>query len=263
MNLNISAWAIRKPVPSLVLFMVLMALGYFSFQQLPITRFPEYRHPDRAGARVSVGRSAVGAGDAGHQEDRGCHRRRKRRQAHHVHGDGGLVADGHRVSPRDQSGPRAQRRQGRDRAHSGGAAAHHRGADRLAPGDRGPADHHLCGARAGHVAGGAVVVRRRHHRARRARRERRVADPAHRRRGARDPHRARCRPAAGVRHHGRRRQPAGAGDQCRSGGRTRRDRRARAGDPHAGRQADGRGSRAARRLRCRRAAKCVSTSSGR
>jgi len=45
MNWNISAWAIRKPVPSLVLFMVLIALGYFSFQQLPITRFPNVDVP--------------------------------------------------------------------------------------------------------------------------------------------------------------------------------------------------------------------------
>ncbi len=45
MNLNISAWSIRKPVPALVLFMVLMALGYFSFQQLPITRFPNIDIP--------------------------------------------------------------------------------------------------------------------------------------------------------------------------------------------------------------------------
>ncbi len=45
MNLNISAWAIRRPVPSLVLFMVLMALGLFSFRQLPITRFPNIDVP--------------------------------------------------------------------------------------------------------------------------------------------------------------------------------------------------------------------------
>ncbi len=45
MTWNISAWAIRKPVPSLVLFMVLMALGYFSFKQLPITRFPNVDVP--------------------------------------------------------------------------------------------------------------------------------------------------------------------------------------------------------------------------
>jgi hydrophobe/amphiphile efflux-1 (HAE1) family protein len=44
-NWNISAWSIRKPVPSLVLFMVLMALGYFSFKQLPITRFPNVDVP--------------------------------------------------------------------------------------------------------------------------------------------------------------------------------------------------------------------------
>ncbi|NJO23631.1 MAG: efflux RND transporter permease subunit [Sphingomonadales bacterium] len=45
MNWNISAWSIRKPVPALVLFMVLMALGYFSFQQLPVTRFPNVDIP--------------------------------------------------------------------------------------------------------------------------------------------------------------------------------------------------------------------------
>ncbi|MFZ1106564.1 MAG: efflux RND transporter permease subunit [Hyphomicrobiaceae bacterium] len=45
MNWNISAWSIRRPVPSLVLFMVLMALGWFSFGQLPITRFPNIDVP--------------------------------------------------------------------------------------------------------------------------------------------------------------------------------------------------------------------------
>lgn len=45
MNWNISAWSIRQPVPSLVLFMVLIALGYVSFGQLPITRFPNIDIP--------------------------------------------------------------------------------------------------------------------------------------------------------------------------------------------------------------------------
>jgi hydrophobe/amphiphile efflux-1 (HAE1) family protein len=45
MNLNISAWSIRQPVPALVLFMVLMALGYVSFGQLPVTRFPNIDVP--------------------------------------------------------------------------------------------------------------------------------------------------------------------------------------------------------------------------
>ena len=45
MQLNISAWAIRKPIPSLVLFIVLMILGVFSLQGLPITRFPNIDVP--------------------------------------------------------------------------------------------------------------------------------------------------------------------------------------------------------------------------
>ncbi|MFM9942522.1 MAG: efflux RND transporter permease subunit [Hyphomicrobiaceae bacterium] len=45
MNANISAWSIRRPVPSLVLFMVLLALGYVSFNQLPVTRFPNIDVP--------------------------------------------------------------------------------------------------------------------------------------------------------------------------------------------------------------------------
>ncbi|MFM1816133.1 MAG: hypothetical protein RLZ98_2828, partial [Pseudomonadota bacterium] len=42
---NISAWSIRQPVPALVLFMVLLALGIFSFRQLPVTRFPNIDVP--------------------------------------------------------------------------------------------------------------------------------------------------------------------------------------------------------------------------
>jgi len=45
MQLNVSAWAIRKPIPSIVLFIVLMILGIFSFQGLPITRFPNIDVP--------------------------------------------------------------------------------------------------------------------------------------------------------------------------------------------------------------------------
>jgi hydrophobe/amphiphile efflux-1 (HAE1) family protein len=44
-RLNVSAWAIRRPVPSLVLFMVLLALGLFSFRGLPVTRFPNIDVP--------------------------------------------------------------------------------------------------------------------------------------------------------------------------------------------------------------------------
>src|SRR5262249_23508159 len=45
MHWNISAWSIRTPVPSLVLFMVLIALGYVSFGRLAVTRFPNIDVP--------------------------------------------------------------------------------------------------------------------------------------------------------------------------------------------------------------------------
>ncbi|ORE88135.1 efflux RND transporter permease subunit [Aurantimonas sp. 22II-16-19i] len=45
MNWNFSAWAIRNPVPPILLFVVLMALGVYSFFALPITRFPNIDVP--------------------------------------------------------------------------------------------------------------------------------------------------------------------------------------------------------------------------
>ena len=45
MRLNVSAWAIRKPIPSIVLFVVLALLGVVSFRSLPITRFPNIDLP--------------------------------------------------------------------------------------------------------------------------------------------------------------------------------------------------------------------------
>jgi HAE1 family hydrophobic/amphiphilic exporter-1 len=45
MALNISGAAIRKPIPSVVLFVVLMVLGSFGFSALPITRAPNIDVP--------------------------------------------------------------------------------------------------------------------------------------------------------------------------------------------------------------------------
>jgi hydrophobe/amphiphile efflux-1 (HAE1) family protein len=45
MALNVSAWAIRKPIPSIALFIVMMILGVVSFMKLPITRFPNIDVP--------------------------------------------------------------------------------------------------------------------------------------------------------------------------------------------------------------------------
>ncbi len=38
--MNFSAWSIRHPLPPILLFVVLMALGITSFMRLPVTRFP-------------------------------------------------------------------------------------------------------------------------------------------------------------------------------------------------------------------------------
>ena len=45
MNWNISAWSIRNPIPSVLLFIVLTVLGLISFSSLPITRFPNIDFP--------------------------------------------------------------------------------------------------------------------------------------------------------------------------------------------------------------------------
>ena len=45
MNWNFSAWSIRNPIPPILLFIVLFALGVMSFQSLPVTRFPNIDLP--------------------------------------------------------------------------------------------------------------------------------------------------------------------------------------------------------------------------
>jgi len=45
MRINVSAWSIRRPVPAIVLFAVLLLLGVMSFMRLPVTRFPNIDVP--------------------------------------------------------------------------------------------------------------------------------------------------------------------------------------------------------------------------
>src|SRR3712207_4136563 len=45
MRLDISARSIRRPIPSIVLFLVLTALGVLSFRALPVTRLPNVDVP--------------------------------------------------------------------------------------------------------------------------------------------------------------------------------------------------------------------------
>jgi hydrophobic/amphiphilic exporter-1 (mainly G- bacteria), HAE1 family len=56
MRLNISAASIRRPIPGIVLFVVLTVLGLFSFSGLPVTRFPNIDVP-----LVSVSVTEAGA----------------------------------------------------------------------------------------------------------------------------------------------------------------------------------------------------------
>ncbi|MBZ9935889.1 efflux RND transporter permease subunit [Mesorhizobium sp. BR1-1-16] len=55
MNWNFSAWAIRNPVPPILLFVVLIALGLYSFAHLPITKFPNIDVPVIAVTVTDVG----------------------------------------------------------------------------------------------------------------------------------------------------------------------------------------------------------------
>jgi len=45
MALNVSAWAIRHPLPPLVIAAAVCALGYLSFSKLPVTRMPNVDVP--------------------------------------------------------------------------------------------------------------------------------------------------------------------------------------------------------------------------
>jgi hydrophobe/amphiphile efflux-1 (HAE1) family protein len=56
MNWNFSAWAIRNPVPPILLFAVLVLLGMQAFNRLPITQFPNIDVPVIA---VTVGQSGA------------------------------------------------------------------------------------------------------------------------------------------------------------------------------------------------------------
>lgn len=56
MNGNISAWAIRKPLPSILLFVTLTIIGLYSFSRLPITYFPAIITP---GVSVTIEQTGV------------------------------------------------------------------------------------------------------------------------------------------------------------------------------------------------------------
>ena len=59
MSFNISAWSIRRPVPTLVLFLILTVVGWFSFTKLGIDTNPNIDVP-----AVSITVTQPGAGPA-------------------------------------------------------------------------------------------------------------------------------------------------------------------------------------------------------
>ena len=263
MALNVSAWSIRKPIPSIVALLGADDPRAWSASvTLPITRFPNIDIPIVSVLGHPVGRGAVRAGDAGDQEGRERRRRRERRQAHHL--------DRHRRHfdrPRSSSAsdgeqrPRAQRREGRRSPRirtdlprtidepiisastspacrsSPMRPRRRRSRSSSCPGSSTTSSRASCRA----VKGVGKVER-----IGGVDREIRVV--------------ARSRPAAGARRHRGGRQRAAARHQCRSRRRPRRGRRPRAVDPHAGGRAHACEDLAAhRRSRCPAAARSGST----
>ena len=49
--MNFSAWSINRPLPAILLFILLTLVGLFGFQQLAVSRFPDVSYP---GVTVTV-----------------------------------------------------------------------------------------------------------------------------------------------------------------------------------------------------------------
>ncbi|GAA6189824.1 efflux RND transporter permease subunit [Litorivita sp. NS0012-18] len=62
--MNLSTWAIRKPVPSLALFLMLMIVGMVGFFRLPVTQFPNIDVPI---ITVAIGQSGAAPSEISNQ----------------------------------------------------------------------------------------------------------------------------------------------------------------------------------------------------
>ena len=243
MALNISAWSIRNPLPSVVFSIILVVLGWLSFTKLAVTHLPSADIPVISVAVAQFGAAPAELESQVTKVDRGRRLRRRRRPPHQLLDHRRPVGDDDRVLDRDQYRPRHQRHQGRGHPRARQPAAERqRAADPARRRDR-PADRHLRGDLARQDAGATVVFRRRRRQTRAAGRARRRRSPAYRRCRARDPGLARSRQAAGRGPHGGQCQPAFARHQRGPGRRPRRNRPQRPGDPHARRRQDAERSR--------------------
>jgi len=75
--MNFSAWAIRNPIAPILGFVVLLFLGWQSFNALPITRFPNIDVPLVAVTVAQPGAAPAELESQGHQTDR------RGRRGHH------------------------------------------------------------------------------------------------------------------------------------------------------------------------------------
>ena len=243
MALNISAWSIRNPLPSIVFSIILLVLGWVSFTKLAVTRLPSADIPV-----ISVAVSQFGAAPAELESQVTKTIEDGVSGVEGVRHISSSITDGLSLTTiqfaLETNTDRALNdvKDAVTRVRSQPAAERQRAADPARRRDR-PADRHLCRDLAGQDAGATVLFRRRRGQTRAAGRAQRRPGRAHRRRRARDPGLARSRPAAGRGTDRGRCQPEPARHQCRSRRRPRRNRQERPGDPHAGRRQDAERSR--------------------
>jgi RND family efflux transporter MFP subunit len=250
--INVSSWSIKNPIPGVLLFIMLTAIGAMSFRAMKIQNFPDIDLPT-----VTVTASLPGASPSQLETDVARKIENQiatpaRRQAHLHLGPGRHLDDDGRVPAREADAGGRRRRPRRRLARALRPARRAARSDHLQVRPRRLAHPDLHGRIDPHGRRGAVVVRRRHGDAHPARRARRRRGDAGRRRDARGPRRARPGAPAGAERHRRRHLAPAAPDAARIVGRPHRRRRRRAvgaddRDRAVGRRAGADGDRAQRR----------------
>ena len=186
MALNISAWSIRNPLPSVVFSIILLVLGWLSFTKLAVTRLPSADIPV-----ISVAVSQFGAAPAELESQVTKTIEDGVSGVEGVRHISSSITDGLSLTTiqfaLETNTDRALNdvKDAVTRVRSQPAAKRQRASDPARRRHR-PADRHLCRDIAGQDAGAIVLFRRRRRQTRAAGRARRRPGRAHRRRRARD-----------------------------------------------------------------------------
>ena len=237
MNWNISAWSIRNPIPPILLFLVLMAARRHELYEAADHPLSQYRRAVGLGHGERVRRRA---GELETQvtkriEDAVANITGVKHVTSTITEGNSQTLVEFRLEVDTDGG---QRRQGRHRAHPHGSAGTIDEPIVKRIDVEGQSILTYAVAAPAMTLGGAVLVRGRYGDPQAPGPEERRARRPVWRRHARNPDRARPRPAERARHHRGRSQPRASRHQCRPHRRQRRVRRTRAGDPHAGRRPD-------------------------